>query len=69
MSKAYFKINDSDIRSFADMRPKYWLFNTNDDVPVIMESLNEHQNIFRETRNAFIKERLQLLEREQNMNP
>ena len=49
------------------MRPKYWLFSTNDDVPVIMESLNEHQNIFREARNAFIKERLQLLEREQNM--
>ena len=68
-SKAYFKINDSDIRSFADMRPKYWLFNTNDNVPVIMESLNKHQNIFRETRNAFIKERLQLLEREQNMKP
>ena len=51
------------------MRPKYWLFNTNDDVPVIMESLNEHQNIFRETRNTFIKERLQLLEREPNMKP
>ena len=51
------------------MRPKYWLFNNNDDVPVIMESLNEHHNIFRETRNTFIKERLQLLEREQNMKP
>ena len=34
-----------------------------------MESLNEHQNIFRETRNAFIKERVQLLEREQNIKP
>ena len=68
-SKAYLKITDSDIKGFADMKPKYWLFNTNNDVPLIMESINEHENIYRETRNAFIKERLQLLEREQNIKP
>ena len=51
------------------MKPKYWLLNTNNDIPLIMGSLNEHQNMFRETRNAFIKERLQLLEREQNIIP
>ena len=67
-TKACFKITDSDIQSFADMKPKYWLFSTNNDVPLIMESLSEHQNIFRETRSAFIKERL-LLEREQNIKP
>ena len=68
-SKACIKISDSDIQGFADMKPKYWLFKTNNDVSLIMESLNEHQNIFRETRNAFIKERVQLLEREQNIKP
>ena len=66
-SKVYLKISDSDIQGFADMKSNYWLFNTNNDVPLVMESLNEHENIFRETRNAFIKERLQLLGREQNI--
>ena len=68
-NKAYFKITDSDIQGFADMKPKYWLFNTNNDVPLIMESLNEQRNIFRETRNGFIKKRVQLLERKQKIKP
>ena len=68
-SKAYFKITDSDIQGFADIKPKYWLFNTNNDVPLIMESLNEQRDIFRETRNGFIKKRVQLLERKQKIKP
>ena len=68
-SKAYFKITDSDIQGFADIKPKYWLFNTNNDVPLIMESLNEQRNIFRETRNGFAKKRVQLLERKQKIKP
>ena len=56
-SKAYIKTSDSDIQGFADMKPKYWLFKTNNDVLLIMESLNKHQNIFRETIDAFMKER------------
>ena len=64
-SKAYFKISNSDIQGYADLKPKCWLFNNTEDVPLIMESLNEHPNIFRETRNGFTEERLQLLEREQ----
>ena len=68
-SKAYFKITDSDIQGFAAIKPKYWLFNTNNDVPLIMESLNEQRDIFRETRNGFIKKRVQLLERKQKIKP
>ena len=51
------------------MKPNYWLFNTNNDVPLIMESLNEQRNIFRETRNGFVKKRVQLLERKQKIKP
>ena len=49
------------------MKPNYWIFNTNNDVPLIMESLNEQRNIFRETRNGFVKKRVQLLERKQKI--
>ena len=68
-SKAYLKISDSGIQGFADMKPKYWFFSTNDDVLLILESLNKHQNIFRVAGNAFIIERIQLAERQQNMKP
>ena len=68
-SKAYLKISDSGIQGFADMKPKYWFFSTNDDVLLILESLNKHQNIFRVAGNAFIIERIQLAERQQIMKP
>ena len=51
------------------MKPKYWFFSTNDDVLLILESLNKHQNIFRVAGNAFIIERIQLAERQQIMKP
>ena len=35
-SNTYFKISDSDIQGFADMKPNYWLFNINDDVSLIL---------------------------------
>ena len=35
-SIAYIKISDSDIQGFADMKPKYWLFKTNNDVSLII---------------------------------
>ena len=35
-SKACIKISDSDIQGFADMKPKYWLFKTNNDVSLII---------------------------------